>query len=321
MGKKINDSGEFPAVTPADDDRVLGVDVSDTSNDPNGEVKTFTVSALRNDGAYATAAQGEKADTAVQPAAIADFETTTELNTRDTANRARANHTGTQAQSTVTNLTTDLAANAPLSSPAFTGSPTAPTQAASDNSTKLATTAYVDAAAGGGGGGGLVPISKTTASNDAAVDISLTGGYSAYVLRFEDVKTANDAAIPVLRVSTDGGTTFDSGASDYSYTLMRTEGSLSQIDYTSAPYVLLGQSYGNSTGEVFHGELRVFLGGTGYPAITSDMAYKNTVGQSGRSSGTGHRLSTTAIDAIRVYMLSGNITSGDFHLYGMADGA
>jgi hypothetical protein len=34
-------------------------------------------------------------------------------------------------------------------SPAFTGSPTAPTQSASDNSTKIATTAYVDAALGG----------------------------------------------------------------------------------------------------------------------------------------------------------------------------
>lgn len=41
------------------------------------------------------------------------------------------------------NLLSDLGA-APLASPAFTGTPTAPTQAANDNSTKLATTAYVD---------------------------------------------------------------------------------------------------------------------------------------------------------------------------------
>src|ERR1039458_7773210 len=36
--------------------------------------------------------------------------------------------------------------NAPLTSPAFTGNPTAPTQAALNNSTRLADTAYVDAA-------------------------------------------------------------------------------------------------------------------------------------------------------------------------------
>jgi hypothetical protein len=38
---------------------------------------------------------------------------------------------------------------AKLASPALTGSPTAPTQTAGDNSTKIATTAYVDAATGG----------------------------------------------------------------------------------------------------------------------------------------------------------------------------
>lgn len=49
-------------------------------------------------------------------------------------------------ESQVTNLVSDLAAKAPLASPALTGSPTAPTQTPSDNSTKLATTAYTDAA-------------------------------------------------------------------------------------------------------------------------------------------------------------------------------
>lgn len=37
-------------------------------------------------------------------------------------------------------------AAAPLASPAFTGNPTAPTQSAGNNSTRLATTAYVDTA-------------------------------------------------------------------------------------------------------------------------------------------------------------------------------
>lgn len=40
----------------------------------------------------------------------------------------------------------DLTVYAPLASPALTGSPTAPTQTASDNSTKIATTAYVTGA-------------------------------------------------------------------------------------------------------------------------------------------------------------------------------
>lgn len=50
--------------------------------------------------------------------------TTATVNATDAALRDRSTHTGTQAQSTITNLTTDLAAKAPLNSPAFTGTPT-----------------------------------------------------------------------------------------------------------------------------------------------------------------------------------------------------
>jgi hypothetical protein len=46
-------------------------------------------------------------------------------------------------------VTTALALKAPLASPALTGSPTVPTQSPGDNSTKAASTAYVDAAVSG----------------------------------------------------------------------------------------------------------------------------------------------------------------------------
>ncbi len=52
----------------------------------------------------------------------------------------------TIAQSQVTNLTTDLAAKAPLISPTFTGTPTAPTATAGTNTTQLATTEFVGTA-------------------------------------------------------------------------------------------------------------------------------------------------------------------------------
>ena len=55
---------------------------------------------------------------------------------------------------------------APLVSPAFTGTPTAPTQAALDNSTKLATTAYTDSA---------VAVEKTRAQGAEALLAPLAG--------------------------------------------------------------------------------------------------------------------------------------------------
>lgn len=54
----------------------------------------------------------------------------------------------TIAQSQVTDLTTDLAAKAPLAGPTFTGVPAAPTAAADTNTTQIATTAYVVGQAG-----------------------------------------------------------------------------------------------------------------------------------------------------------------------------
>lgn len=52
----------------------------------------------------------------------------------------------TIAESQVTNLSTDLAAKAPLASPALTGTPTAPTATAGTNTTQIATTAFVETA-------------------------------------------------------------------------------------------------------------------------------------------------------------------------------
>lgn len=60
------------------------------------------------------------------------------------------------AQSDIVGLVAALAAKAPLASPALTGTPTAPTASPGDNSTKIATTAYVDAAVAAGGGGATI---------------------------------------------------------------------------------------------------------------------------------------------------------------------
>lgn len=93
----------------------VGLPNVDNTSDANKPVSTATQTALDQKANitdlgtaaaaditdFATAAQGVKADTAVQPADITDFETTAELNARDTANRSRSNHTGTQSADTI----------------------------------------------------------------------------------------------------------------------------------------------------------------------------------------------------------------------------
>lgn len=77
----------------------------------------------------------------------------------------RANHTGSQAQSTVTNLTSDLALKAALASPTFTGVPAAPTAALHNNGTQLATTAFVVAEIASGGFATTASLGTAAAKN------------------------------------------------------------------------------------------------------------------------------------------------------------
>ena len=100
---------------------------------------------------------------------------------------ARANHTGTQAQSTIVNLATDLATKAPLASPAFTDNPTAPTQTPGNNSTRLATTAYADNAAS----------AATSVLAAGECRLALSGG-NLVLSRFNGIRLAINGAIKTI---------------------------------------------------------------------------------------------------------------------------
>jgi hypothetical protein len=100
---------------PADNDVVHIVDVSDTSQNPAGSSKKVTAGEIREGlaetsvydpagGAKQVAFNDELPDTS-------NFETTTQLNARDTANRDRTNHTGTQTASTISDFQTTVSAN------------------------------------------------------------------------------------------------------------------------------------------------------------------------------------------------------------------
>jgi hypothetical protein len=83
------------------------------------------------------------ADANVTTAKIADSAITSAKIADGTIVDTDVNASAAIAQSKISGLTADLAAKAPLASPALTGVPTAPTAAAATNTTQVATTAYV----------------------------------------------------------------------------------------------------------------------------------------------------------------------------------
>lgn len=115
----------------------------------NGKQDTITF-----DGTYsastnkaATVSTVTNAIAALDVSAIAGAASKTLTSISETDGKISATYSNIAiAESQVTNLTTDLAAKAPLASPALTGTPTAPTATAGTNTTQIATTAFVQTA-------------------------------------------------------------------------------------------------------------------------------------------------------------------------------
>lgn len=354
MGNKINDTTNYPAVTPAATDRVLGIDVSNTTNDANGEVVTFTInsiplSLLSNDAGfltsvttadvtaagalmdsevtnlaqvkafdttdYATAAQGSTADSALQDV-VSD--TTPQLGGSLDVNGNKIVSTSNGNIDIEPNGTGNvLLGNFTFNADQTVGAGQDDMVLTYDNA---AGTIGLEAAAGGGGG--LVPISKVTASADSAIDISLTGGYSAYRLMIRDLIPSSSARDLLIRTSTDSGSTFDSGSANYYYTYFYQAGSSSGAGNTGTS-ILMVKSIKDSTAlDALYGWIDIFPSdGTHGTYFRGSFGYEFSSSYPASSMGTGSRRDATAITDIRLFMSVGNIDSGEFHLYGVADGA
>ncbi len=107
-------------------------------------------------------------------------------------------------------IQTQLDAKAALASPAFTGNPTAPTQADGDNSTKIATTAYVDA---------------QTSPNNKGFFATPTALRAAYA-------TGQDGWYAIVG-STDTFWVWDTGTNDWKNTDTNSQGTVTSIGITA----------------------------------------------------------------------------------------
>lgn len=175
---------------------------------------------------------------------------------------------------------------------------------------------------------GWVPIKTVTASGAASVDfVNGSGGvvldstYKAYAVVFNNVTPASDANDFYFRTSTNAGSSYDAGASDYTYANTRVTGggSNTAVTSTGATHILIAEGMGNQTGENQGGVL--YLDNPSEATLYKVVRY-HTSGYSSAPSltnitGSGVRLASADIDAIRFIMAGGNM-SGNFTLYGLA---
>ena len=183
----------------------------------------------------------------------------------------------------------------------------------------------------GGGSGDWTLISSATASTSASIDFTgLSSTYSYYVLLMTDVVPASDDVTLIFRTSTDNGSSFDAGATDYEdvgRTIYHTGSSVVEdaTGGTSGTAIeLTGNDatagVGNASNEQLSGTVTIFDPSATTPTrILASINYTTAGSEPARASIAGARLDTTAVDAIQVLFSSGNISSGNFKLYGVSD--
>jgi hypothetical protein len=182
-------------------------------------------------------------------------------------------------------------------------------------------------------GSGWVPIKTVTASAVATVDfvngsggVVLDGTYKAYAIVISDLVPATDNTSLYMRTSTDAGSNYDAGSSDYDSGGVEVEidGSISATGYgaENTAFMNICPNIGNDTGESASVTIYLFNpAGTKYCKAKWSAVRDTAAGNVVTTTGCGRRQSTADVDAVRLLMSSGNITSGTFTLYGLASAA
>ena len=171
------------------------------------------------------------------------------------------------------------------------------------------------------GTAGLRFVEKQTLSSvSEATFTSLSSDYFMYELLIDNLQPATDGDSLYFRTSSDNGSSYDSGASDYGW--LRggrnvSAGALTGGSDADTEIQLFGATIGNAAGEGVSGIIRIYNpGGTGFTRITWEIYFRITTGSAHAVYGGGDRRSAAAVDAVRLFYNTGNIASGDITLVG-----
>ncbi|MFA7238998.1 MAG: hypothetical protein WC091_02725 [Sulfuricellaceae bacterium] len=175
-------------------------------------------------------------------------------------------------------------------------------------------------------GGAFVLLSTQTASASATLNFAsvITSAYDAYMFVIADIKPATDAQKLWLRTSTNNGSSYDAGLSDYGWTIFNETApggspSAASNDGSDDSIELTATGTGNAATEGLSGKMWLYtpLDTTRQKVFTWDVLSQNNATVQQFNQGIGSRLSTADIDAVQFLFASGNIASGKIYCYGI----
>lgn len=173
------------------------------------------------------------------------------------------------------------------------------------------------------GASGLTLIQTQTVSGVASVAFTgLSSTYSHYILKMANVVPATDATDLWIRTSSNNGSAYDAGASDYAWT--RTGNTDAAVTAGAGGDVADAQisiaiGLDNAATASLGGTVELFepASSARYKKIFAEVSYDRDASTIAMFVTGGKRISATAVNAFQVLMSSGNI-SGTFTLYGVA---
>lgn len=176
----------------------------------------------------------------------------------------------------------------------------------------------------GGGGGSLTLLEQHTASASASLDFttSISASYDVYLIEFINIVPVTDAALFWMRVSTDGGATYDANTL-YSWESIvwraAAAGSLGATGITKWA-IAADLSNTNNSAWGITGNIHLIspLSTSVYTRFFGQIATKETTIPSRIGAQIqGSWESLTAVNAFQFLFSTGNIASGTIRVYGL----
>jgi hypothetical protein len=172
--------------------------------------------------------------------------------------------------------------------------------------------------------GGLVLLEQHSASSSTSLNLTtgITSIFDEYVIEMLQLVPSANGIATLFRVSTNGGSTYDSGANYYWSGWRASNGGSTNSGSTSGTSIGLDAAGGISNTAVwggFTGFLRFYnpLGGVAYPRIVGNSGYVDGSLNPLTAMFSGLYKSTTPVNACQVLPSSGNWATGIIRLYGV----
>jgi hypothetical protein len=185
-------------------------------------------------------------------------------------------------------------------------------------------TVYFDGIVASGLAAGERLLEAGSLSTVASLDIraAIYDGFANLRLDFDGFVPANNGVSLCMRTSTDNGSSFSAGASDYNYSVVGTYagGSLADQNSTATSVIYLtGVGFvGNGSAASLSGSVNIRMKNSSarYTTVDGQTVSVDNSGASGAVVFNGARLAAEVNNGFQLLFSSGNIASGSYRLYG-----